>query len=328
MSNSLISYDLLKQDVAGEIFKVQQNIGRMISWQKVQMSWKIGSAINEYLQQNEASSYGQKIFEKLASDVGLSSRILYQMSAFHKTYPDMPKDDGVLNWSHYRELIKIADDDLRQDYQSQIIENNLGANLLQKQIKQDKILNNKSSKTVKNKILKFNHGQLFTYNLVEKNHEKFIDLGFNIQTEINTNLKASDGVIESSKDGNEFKLSKSSLKKKSYCYKAIIDKVVDGDTLRVWFDLGFKIRHKQIIRLAKINAPELKTNDGKQAREFLVNLLKKVNFIVIKTNKIDIYGRYVGDIFYLEDEADATKVAQKGHYLNQILLDNNLYQSL
>ena len=53
--------------------------------------------------------------------------------------------------------------------------------------------------------------------------------------------------------------------------------------------------------------------------------LKKINikkFLIIKTNKIDIYGRYIADVFFSEnDEEDAQKVADEGIYLNQRLVD-------
>lgn len=54
-----------------------------------------------------------------------------------------------------------------------------------------------------------------------------------------------------------------------YQYKVNIVGVHDGDTVTVDIDLGFYLTHRTPIRLAGINAPELKTPEGKAARDAL-----------------------------------------------------------
>ena len=44
-----------------------------------------------------------------------------------------------------------------------------------------------------------------------------------------------------------------------YIYKAILDRVVDGDTIDVHIDLGFDVSVKKRVRFAGINAPESRT---------------------------------------------------------------------
>ena len=47
-------------------------------------------------------------------------------------------------------------------------------------------------------------------------------------------------------------------------------------------------------------------------------------FLVIKTIKIDIFGRYVADIYFDKNKRkklDPQEVANKGGYLNQLLID-------
>jgi endonuclease YncB( thermonuclease family) len=48
-----------------------------------------------------------------------------------------------------------------------------------------------------------------------------------------------------------------------YAYNVEIVRIHDGDTLTVSVDLGFRIVHQVNIRLAGINAPELRTEEGK-----------------------------------------------------------------
>ena len=78
------------------------------------------------------------------------------------------------------------------------------------------------------------------------------------------------------------------------------------------------------MRLAKINAAEAKTSDGKKATAALKKILKDAPFLIVKTNKTDIYGRYIADIFF--GEGSEKEVAEGGEYLNQLLLDRGLVE--
>ncbi len=110
----------------------------------------------------------------------------------------------------------------------------------------------------------------------------------------------------------------------TYLYKAKVEKVVDGDTLLLKIDLGFAVFKEQRIRLSSIDAPEKETPQGKEACEFVLDALAQVPFVMVKTNKVDIYGRYVGDVFYSVGETDKNKIFLQGKYLNQELLNRGL----
>jgi len=109
----------------------------------------------------------------------------------------------------------------------------------------------------------------------------------------------------------------------SYIYKAIVERVVDGDTLLLRIDLGFQVWKEQRIRLASVDCPEIDTKLGYEAFEYVRDQLAKAPFVVIKTNKIDIYGRYVAHVFYDFSEKKIEKVFQEGKYLNQELLSRH-----
>ena len=110
----------------------------------------------------------------------------------------------------------------------------------------------------------------------------------------------------------------------TYVYKAMIERVVDGDTLLIRLDLGFQVWKEQRIRLAGIDAPPIDEAKGYEAFEYVRDQLAQVPFIMVKTNKIDIYGRYVGHVFYSFQEKDMVKIFTEGRYLNQELLDRGL----
>ncbi len=133
----------------------------------------------------------------------------------------------------------------------------------------------------------------------------------------------------------------SSLKKKDqqlYRYAAQVIKVVDGDTLDLEIDVGFKIRQEHRVRLRGINCPEMSTPQGEEAKKFVVKELHKCAVkkpsgkgqyasrpvVVVQTFKRGLYGRYIVDIYYLPGENNPEAVAQKGKLLNQVLLDKGL----
>jgi endonuclease YncB( thermonuclease family) len=130
-------------------------------------------------------------------------------------------------------------------------------------------------------------------------------------------------IATAKKRGEKFLLTKSDLPTNQlHTYKSYVERVIDGDTLHVVLDLGFGILHREIIRLAKINAPEIATLEGKKSFEALKKALKDAPFLILKTNKTDIYGRFVADVFVAKKgETDPQKTASEGIYLNQLLLD-------
>lgn len=118
-----------------------------------------------------------------------------------------------------------------------------------------------------------------------------------------------------------------------YTYKAVVEKVVDGDTLLVRIDLGFNVWVNQRIRFRGINTAELIKNGipsgdvperGEQAKAFVEEKLKDIEFIVIKTYKTDMYGRFVADVFYHPTIKKKEEIAEKGFFLNLQMLEEGL----
>ena len=93
-----------------------------------------------------------------------------------------------------------------------------------------------------------------------------------------------------------------------YTYDAKVISVIDGDTIRCHADLGFGIVcDTQNIRLARINAAEMKGPDASkaaQAKQALADLLlgKDVMIRTMKNHK-DRYGRYICEVWMKEDES-------------------------
>jgi len=96
----------------------------------------------------------------------------------------------------------------------------------------------------------------------------------------------------------------------TFTYPAKVVRVIDGDTLEVAIDLGFKITHTIRVRLAGIDAPEAKTPEGDSATTYLFNTLPVGTTVVITTHKSDIYGRYIADVIkpVLEEQININKL--------------------
>ncbi|MBU0469813.1 MAG: thermonuclease family protein [Candidatus Omnitrophica bacterium] len=115
-----------------------------------------------------------------------------------------------------------------------------------------------------------------------------------------------------------------------YCYGGDVLKIVDGDTLVVNSDLVFGVKIEVRLRLRGINTEEMKNDDEEKARaaqlakEFVIKQLANVERIVFQSFKVDLYGRYVADVFYLPGEKDKERIFQQGRFLNQDLLDAGL----
>lgn len=97
-----------------------------------------------------------------------------------------------------------------------------------------------------------------------------------------------------------------------YEYQAKILRVVDGDTVEAEVDLGFHIKMNMSIRLAGINAPEMKTVEGKKTKAELITLLedKTVTILTLK-DKQEKYGRYLGIIMKGNQNINEWLVEQK-----------------
>jgi hypothetical protein len=308
MQITLENYKKLLARIQKTIAKTQENIVRNVNREKVVMSWEIGKEIEAHLKENKRADYGKKLFEKLNKDTAITSTTLYQMHAFYKTYPKLPSEKKSLSWSHYRNLIAVKDDESRSQLENLVIEKNLGTNKLQREIAKTKKVKKKTSQESEIAKLNVKRGKIGTYTKT-KNGE--VDLGFNIFL---------DPSFVSASKAKQLTY----LEKSDYTYVAELEKVVDGDTIHVKLDLGFGVFHHEILRLAKINAAESATKEGKKATAGLKKILNGVKFLIVKTNKTDIYGRYSADVFFENGQFKAAQVAELGVYLNQLLLDKKL----
>lgn len=103
-------------------------------------------------------------------------------------------------------------------------------------------------------------------------------------------------------------------------FRAVIDRVVDGDTVYVFVSLGMDQYTYESIRIYNLNAPELFTADllerekGRAARTYLESIAPPGTRCVIRTDRDrTTFGRYVASVL-LEDGRDvASEMVAAGH---------------
>ena len=87
-----------------------------------------------------------------------------------------------------------------------------------------------------------------------------------------------------------------------YTYKIKLDRVIDGDSIDAYIDLGFDTHIKKRIRFMGINTPESRTRDleekakGLAAKDRLKAILEGANTVQLTSHGVGKYGRCLGEL--------------------------------
>jgi endonuclease YncB( thermonuclease family) len=284
------AYDSLLTDLQALIEAGRQNAMDAINKIRLDTYWQMGKrlvSVKEELQESTAGS----LITKLSEDLALDKALIYRLIQFYETWPNgVPAAEGetsrTLSWSHHIALLAVEGKRERDFYFEKASAENWDRTELRKAI-QSRLYESRNNPKA-TKILKRPEEAL-------------------------------------------------------YLYSAVVEKVIDGDTLLVRIDLGFNVWVSQRIRFRGINTEEIASsndtgppqadapsngespaNPAQQAKQFVEEKLKEIPFVVVKTYKTDIYGRYVADVFYHPSITDKQDVARKGFFLNEEILKSGL----
>lgn len=283
----------------------------VVTQAKVQEAWEMGDLISRHILLNkDRADYGDFVLQKLGEDMGVSRSELYRYSLFARLYPVMPEG---LTWSHYRFLISVKDDAERKKIEVEATREHWTKRKLDEQIRLRKL----TASAIEEVPLEPQRGKLNTYQVINEDNHLKIDLGFSsfkdLPVEGKAKMKQGDIVrvekwkIEPAPDRSALDL---------YTYSATVYEVTDGDTFWAMIDLGFGFTTKQKLRLRGIDAPELPTEEGQEAKAFMQERLKPGQKIIICSTRSDKYDRYLADVYYTAKDGE--------HFLNNELLENRL----
>lgn len=135
LSNSFIS------DIRNIIITSKNDAIRSVDFERVQMYWKIGERIFvEEQHEQDRAEYGKQILKKLAENIesefgsGFSYRQLAFCRQFYRTYPKVNALRSQFNWSQYRLLMQIDNEDKREYYELESANNNWTGRELERQV--------------------------------------------------------------------------------------------------------------------------------------------------------------------------------------------------
>ena len=87
-------------------------------------------------------------------------------------------------------------------------------------------------------------------------------------------------------------------------YRGVVDEAHDGDTVHARLDVGFDLTVYTRIRVNGINAPELSTAEGKEARDYARTLLPSGAAVQVVSLGWDKYGGRIEGRITMADGRD------------------------
>ena len=320
-------YNTLLRRVKETLVEGQQRIEA----ERVRTYWETGHLIFTHtLEHKERADYGDQVLDKLADDLQVHVSLLRRCVQFREKYPKLPIHAArrEFTWTHYRQLMTVPDDKKRTLLEEAVSRNSWSTYELAERIKSGKFKPESESSrqpTVSKSLLTPLRGELYTYRLVTRPTlgagEKsglLVDCGFGFFRDIESRWAEGD-IVRSRPSEDAYKFSKiDATAKDLFTYAAFVEKVIDGDTLKVRLDLGFESWTRQVLRLRGIDCPEVDTKAGAEAKAFAQSYVKEAQQIIVRSSRSDKYDRYLADVFIpTGSEPDAATDI----FLNNLLLE-------
>ena len=139
MNNSIIPPII--HEIREVLDEARKNVAREVNNELIVSYWKIGEIIVRYEQnENIRAKYGEQTLKQMSKILtnefgkGFSRSNLQNMRAFYLSYENCQTVSGKLSWSHYCELLSVADKDKRSFYEKEAINSNWSVRELKRQI--------------------------------------------------------------------------------------------------------------------------------------------------------------------------------------------------
>jgi endonuclease YncB( thermonuclease family) len=274
----------ISQARAGSRLRVEQAVEK----ERVREAWEIGRLIDAHvLQHKERADYGMQVLERLAKDLAMDRSELYRMLEFYRTYP-IVVPARQLSWSHYKALIAVNDPEKREVLAEKAEKEGWKRDRLREEIRNV----TQNGNAAPEEVLTAEPGKPGTYRVILAKAGPYagklaIDLGFsNYYLPPGTFSFKEGDIVELQTAGGRLQTADERLQEKDssalrhppsdllYTYHAYVYKVLDGDTVNAVVDLGFGFVTTQTLRLRGIDAPELVTADGREAKKALEKMLE------------------------------------------------------
>ena len=135
------SIDTTYQNIRAILEKARSTAYRAVNFAMVQAYWEVGRIIVEEEQKGEErAEYGKALVKELSVRLtrdygkGFIERNLWYMRDFYRTFPKVNALRSELTWTHYRLLLKLEKEEVRNFYMLESVKNNWSTRVLERQI--------------------------------------------------------------------------------------------------------------------------------------------------------------------------------------------------
>ena len=139
------SNNCIYKDVQNIIEQTQNSAYQAVNIAIIQRNWLLGKRItDEELQSEGRAEYGKEIIKHLSIFLtdkygkGFDISSLYKFVRFYKTFPNIldsvSTKSPILSWTHYRTLLRVTDNDARNWYLNEAINENWSVRTLDRNI--------------------------------------------------------------------------------------------------------------------------------------------------------------------------------------------------
>ncbi|MBI3317094.1 MAG: thermonuclease family protein [Candidatus Omnitrophica bacterium] len=275
--------------LVGALIRVREQtraeIAQAIRQAKVREAWETGTLIEKHLAENGyVPSYGDKVTARLAAQLGISRSLLNRMRSFARAYPSgVPVSS--LSWNDYILLMRVSYLKKREELAAAAEKENWTYDHLALEVRQWRARNAGVAGDW-DKLPETPLPKVGIYPWVMIDGKKHYSLGFSAYLEKG---RVPDAEIPPGKGAGE---------ENFHTYEAMVTRVVDGDTFRARIKVGFGIVVDQRVRLKRIDAPEIQTEEGTEAKALLEKILARDDGrVVLQTFGMDQRGRSLANVW-------------------------------
>jgi len=131
-------YETLLHEVRGLLATARNRAYQAVDNLRVQAYWQVGERlVRAELEHRDRADYGRRTIERLAADLGMARRLLFEIVQFYRAYPLVHTLRAELSWSQYAVLMRVADARTRTFYEGLTIRNGWSVRELEEQVRTD-----------------------------------------------------------------------------------------------------------------------------------------------------------------------------------------------
>jgi micrococcal nuclease len=313
----LATFDDLLRAVRATLFEGQAAADRAY----LHSYHRTGEYIQTHLLLNKGrAGYGERVIARLAEALQANNRLFYRCLQFYRTYPIL-SHGTKLAWAHYRLLMEVTNKRQRLELERQAIRNGWTSPELEIRVRALHALDDSddtdsavaaAKNVTPHRMLTPRRGTPGVCRVIADGDGLAVDLGFACYLALAGSRHSAGDFVRVTAGGVD--AAKDAAKSDLFTYRAVVLKVVDGDTLWVKIFLQPDQWIKTKLRLRDLDCPEIATPEGKAAQRFTTALLARATEVTICTSKPDKYDRYLADVFVAHPGGET--------YLNNALLAN------